>query len=80
MLLPLKVHPRELEPGQDGYAQGEEFETDLTVEEEAENLASGLIEIVPREYKVVGTSVVFETQPGGTFEAAIPKEIGRAHV
>lgn len=68
VLLPLTVHT------EDGsYTQGEEFEKEFTVDEEAANLASGLLEIVPREYKVAGTSVVFEHQPGETFLAAIPK-------
>jgi hypothetical protein len=54
------------------YAQGDEFEKELTPEEEAANLASGLLEIVPAHYKVVGQSRVFDTAPGEEFDAAIP--------
>jgi hypothetical protein len=67
-MLPLLVHTEDA-----SYAQGEEFEKEFTVEEEQANLDSGLLEIVPREYKNVCTSIVFEHQPGETFTAAIPK-------
>jgi len=73
VLLPIRIGTREQKPGEAGFAQGEEFETDLSVEEEADALKSGAIEIVPREYKVVGTSFVFDTPPGETFIAAIPR-------
>jgi hypothetical protein len=68
VLLPLLVQPRE----GGSYEQYEEFETDFTEEEETANLSSGLLEIVPRRYKVVGGSEVYETAPGEEFEAAIP--------
>jgi hypothetical protein len=68
VLLPLVVHT------EDGsYGQGDEFDKDFTVEEESANLASGLIEIVPRDYRVIGESVVLGAQPGEVFAAAIPK-------
>lgn len=67
VLLPLLVHT------EDGsYGQGEEFEKDFTVEEEDANLASGLLELVPNEYRVIGESEVDGHQPGETFTAAIP--------
>jgi hypothetical protein len=56
------------------YTQGDEFEKEYTAEEEADLLAfrgGGLLEIVPREYKVVGEANVHETEPGGTFTAAM---------
>jgi hypothetical protein len=68
VLLPVKVQPRE----GGSYEQFEEFETDFSEEEETANLASGLLEIVPHRYKVVGGSDVYETPPGEEFEAAIP--------
>ena len=68
VLLPLQVHTAD-----GSYAQGEEFEKDFSVAEEAANLDSGLLEIVPREYKVIGGSVVLGAQPDEVFMAAIPK-------
>jgi len=66
VLLPLRVHT------EDGsYEQGEEFDKEFTADEEAANLESGLLEIVPRTYRVVGNSIVHETSPGDTFEAAL---------
>jgi len=56
------------------YTQGEEFDKEYTAEEEADLLAfrgGGLVEIVPREYKVVGDANVHETPPGETFTAAL---------
>lgn len=53
------------------HGQGDEFEKELSEEEEATNLASGLLEIVPKRYRVVGTSRVHETDPGEEFEAAL---------
>lgn len=78
VLLPLRIAPVALQPTEPGepspvWKQGDEFEWELSAEDEAENLESGLLEIVPREYRVVGTSVVFDAKPGETFEAAIPK-------
>lgn len=70
-MLPLTVHTADA-----SYAQGEEFDHDLTEEAEADSLNSGLLEIVPREYRVVGTSAVGGAKPGETFMAAyrIPHE------
>lgn len=66
VLLPLTVHT------EDGsYAQGEEFEKEFAEEEEAENLRSGLLELLPLKYKVIGESRVHDTNPGDEFEAAI---------
>lgn len=62
VLLPLQVN---------GHAQGEVFEHEFTAEEEADVLAKGLLEIVPRPYKVIGPRAVFETEPGEHFEAAL---------
>jgi hypothetical protein len=67
VLLPLTVHT-----GDGAYAQGEEFDKDFTAEDEAENVASGLLEVLPMTYRVVGGSRVHETDPGETFEAALP--------
>ncbi len=67
VLLPLEVHT------EDGsYKQGEEFEKEFTPEDEATNIASGLLEIVPQRYKVIGGSDVYETPPGEEFDAALP--------
>ena len=65
--LPLTVHT------EDGaYVQGEEFEKEFSEEEEAANLASGLLEVVPREYRVVGGSVVHGAEPGEILVIALP--------
>jgi hypothetical protein len=64
--LPLLVHT------EDGsYKQGEEFEKDFSAEDETTNLDSGLLEVVPRKYKVTGTSRVHDTAPGEEFEVAL---------
>lgn len=67
VLLPLLVHT------EDGaYGQGEVFEKTFdSVEDEAANLDSGLLEIVPREYKNIGGSIVHGAAPGEVFEAAL---------
>lgn len=66
-LLPLLVHT---ENG--SYAQGEEFDKDFdSPADEAVNLDSGLIEIVPQEYRVIGTSNVWGADPGETFTKAL---------
>lgn len=62
-LLPLLVNGE--------YGQGDEFELELSDEEEASHLAAGLLEIVPRDYKVVGDSRVWDTDPGDTFTRAL---------
>jgi hypothetical protein len=68
VLLPLAVQPRE----GGSYGQHEEFDTDLTEDEETENVRSGLLEIVPVLYRVTGGSVVHDTEPGGEFYASLP--------
>jgi hypothetical protein len=66
VLLPLLVHT------EDGsYKQGQEFDKDFTADEEAANVESGLLEIVPQEYKVVGGSNVHGANPGETFKRAL---------
>lgn len=68
VLLPLLVHTPDA-----SYGQGEEFEHELTEEEETESLASGLLEIVPCEYRVIAEdSIVHDTPTGETFVAALP--------
>jgi hypothetical protein len=67
VLLPLRVGTADGD-----YGQGEEFENEFTEDEETANLASGLLEIVPRTYRVIGTSIVHETAPGDTFELGLP--------
>ena len=49
------------------HGQGDEFDLDLSAEDEATNIQSGLLEIVPATYKVTGDSRVFDTAPGETF-------------
>ena len=53
------------------YGQGDEFEKQFSAVDEAANVASGLLEIVPCEWKVIGDSSVHETAPGESFEAAL---------
>lgn len=67
VLLPLAVHV----PG-GSFEQFEQFDHEFSEEDEATNLASGLLEIVPRTYRVVGSSEVDGHAPGETFEAGIP--------
>lgn len=67
VLLPLLVHTSDA-----AYAQFEEFDHEFTVEEETANLASGLLELLPNTYRVIGGSEVHGTKPGGTFTMAIP--------
>ena len=66
VLLPLTVHT------EDGaYGQGEEFQKEFTAEQEYENVRSGLLEIVPRRYKVIGESNVYGADPGEEFTAPL---------
>jgi len=54
------------------HKQGDVFEYEFdTPEDEQANLTSGLLEIVPRTYKVVGPSEVFETPAGSELEKAL---------
>lgn len=67
VLLPLRVHTAD-----SSYAQGEEFDQEFTAEDEATNLASGLLELLPLTYRVVGGSEVHGAQPGETFTLPLP--------
>jgi hypothetical protein len=59
VLLPLLVHTRD-----GSYGQHEEFDHEFTAEDEAENVRSGLLAIVPQRYRVIGGSDVFDdTRP-----------------
>lgn len=67
VLLPLTVHT------EDGsYAQGEDFAKEFSAEDEAENLASGLLELLPVRYRVCGDSEVHGAKPGEEFDLALP--------
>lgn len=67
VLLPLTVHT------EDGsYVQGEEFSKEFSAQDEAENLASGLLELLPLRYRVIGESEVHGTKPGDEFDLALP--------
>lgn len=60
--------------GTEDYGVGEVFEHEFdSVDDELANLESGLLEIVPRKYKVVGDTAIYETPPDGEFEAALNK-------
>jgi hypothetical protein len=67
VLLPLLVHTAD-----NAYAQGDEFEQEFTAEDEATNLASGLLELLPNTYRVVGGSEVHGAKPGETFTMPLP--------
>jgi len=54
-----------VEPGK--LLEGREF----TVQEEDEYLDRGWLQIVPREYKVIGPLEVHDTKPGKTFTRAL---------
>ena len=51
-------------------APGDEGELDLSVEQEAEYLRQGRLEIMPRPYRVSGPRRVADTDPGEVFLAA----------
>jgi hypothetical protein len=54
------------------HKQGDTFEKEFpSASEEDTAIDTGLLEIVPRTYKVVGTSRVFETAPGDQFEKGL---------
>ena len=54
------------------YGIGDVFEHEFaTPQDEWDNLESGLLELQPNTYKVVGESDVYETPPGETFEKAL---------
>jgi hypothetical protein len=63
VLLPLLVNGE--------HGQGDVFEHEFTEADELENLRSGLLEVVPARYKVVGDSTVYDTPPGGEFDRAL---------
>jgi hypothetical protein len=67
VLLPLQVDTRE----GGSFTQGDEFETEFSDEEESANITSGLLEIVPARFKVIGEQRVAETDPGEEFEAVL---------
>ena len=67
VLLPLQVHTEDAT-----YEQDDIFEHSFTEEEETANTNSGLLEIVPVRYRVIGGSFVHDTAPGDEFEAALP--------
>ena len=50
---------------------GDEFDWEFTPEDEEANINTGLLAVVPRTYRVVGDSDVFETAPGGTFDRGL---------
>lgn len=52
------------------HEHGSIFEHDFDASEEADLLSNGRLELVPREYEVVGSSRVCNTEPGGKFKAA----------
>jgi hypothetical protein len=53
------------------HEPGSTFEHEFTADEEADMLDNGRLELVPREYEVVGTSVVHGAKPGGKFKGAL---------
>lgn len=64
VLLPLLVNGE--------FTQGDVFEQEFdSPGDEQTNIDSGLLEIVPRDYQVVGDSYVFETKPGDVFTKAL---------
>jgi len=67
VLLPLQVDTRE----GGSFRQGDVFETDFTPDEEATNVETGLLEIVPARFKVIGEQRVAETDPGEEFETVM---------
>jgi hypothetical protein len=67
VLLPLLVNGE--------HGQGDEFEHEFTPEDEHVNVASGLLEVVPSEYRVVAEdSIVYDTPTGETFTAGLLME------
>jgi hypothetical protein len=54
------------------------FERDFTVTEEKDWLASGVVELVPRTYKVLSTN--YEQPLGTTFDAAFLIEVEASRV
>lgn len=54
------------------------FERDFTPVEERDWLANGVLELVPRTYRVLSDN--YELPKGETFEAALPIEVERAQI
>ena len=54
------------------YGIGDEFAADLTAEDELANLNSGLLELLPLQYKVLVDTTVHGHQQGDEFELALP--------
>lgn len=52
------------------HEPGETFEHDFSPADEADLIANKRIEIVPREYHVIGSSTVNGVEPGGKFMGA----------
>jgi len=67
VLLPLVVHTAD-----GAYSQGEEFDAEFSREDEAANLASGLLELLPMRYRNVGGSEVWGAMPGDELIRALP--------
>lgn len=78
VLLPLLVNGE--------HGQYDEFEHEFTPEDEYANVTSGLLEVVPREYRVVAEdTTVYDTPTGQTFKAGLLIEqeaalIGGGHI
>lgn len=69
--VPFRIAPQ----GSDtDYGVGDEFDADLTADQERDNLGSGLLEIVPQTYRVLTDTRVYDTAKGGTFKAALYQE------
>jgi hypothetical protein len=56
------------------FGQGDEFDYEFTVDEEKTNVESGLLEVVPRKYRVLVDTEVYGVRGSDldpTFEAAM---------
>ena len=49
------------------HAPGTEFDHEFAADAEGDYISSGRLEIVARRYRVIGTSRVSGTEPGGSF-------------
>ena len=66
--------PRAIHYAEGSAQPGEMFETDFSAETERDHVEAGRLEIVPREYEVIGPFEVFEGKPGSTIYAALLHE------
>lgn len=57
--------------GQWGVKDGDTIELELAATDEADLVDGGRLELVPREYSVVGDHEVHDTRKGDTFKAAL---------